>query len=267
MNFDGARVLLTGASAGIGRCLALELSRRGAHLALIARDERRLATVSSEARASGGTALAVPFDLAHSDRYPELVGKVITALGGITVLINNAGISSFAPFAAETPEAIQRLIDVNVSAPLLLTRAVLPHLLQQRAGHIVNVGSIFGSIAFPHFTAYSMSKYAMRGFSEALRRELQGTGVRVSYIAPRTTATAMNGAAVRAFMRQTGAAIDTPEAVARIIADAIEREKCETFIGQPERFFVRLNALLPSLVDRALVRQKRIAEGLLRAQR
>jgi short-subunit dehydrogenase len=267
MNFDGARVLLTGASAGIDRCLALELSRRGAHLALVARDERRLATVSSEVCAGGGTALAFPFDLAHSDRYPALVSRVVAALGGITVLVNNAGISSFAPFAGETPEAIERLIAVNVSAPLLLTRAVLPYLLRQRAGHIVNVGSIFGSIAFPHFTAYSASKYAMRGFSEALRRELQGTGVRVSYIAPRTTATAMNGAAVRAFMRQTGAAIDTPEAVARIIADAIEREKCETFIGQPERFFVRLNALLPRLVDRALARQKRIAEGLLRTQR
>lgn len=267
MNFDGARVLLTGASAGIGRCLALELSRRGAHLALVARDERRLATVSSEVCARGGTALAFPFDLTCSDRYPELVSRIVASLGGITVLVNNAGISSFSTFPAESPETIERLIDVNIRAPLLLTHAVLPHLLQQRAGHIVNIGSILGSIAFPHFTAYSMSKYAVRGFSEALRRELHGTGVRVSYIAPRTTATTMNGSVVRAFMRRTGAAIDTPQAVARTIAHAIEQEKCETFIGRPEGLFVRLNALLPRLVDRALVRQKLIAEDLLRANR
>jgi short-subunit dehydrogenase len=267
MNLDGARILLTGASGGIGRCLALELSRRGANLALVARDERRLATVSSEASASGGTALAFPFDLTCSDRYPELVNRVAASLGGITVLVNNAGISSFSTFPAESPETIERLIEVNIRAPLLLSHAVLPRMLQQRAGHIVNIGSILGSIAFPHFTAYSMSKYAVRGFSEALRRELHGTGVRVSYIAPRTTATAMNGATVRAFMRQTGAAIDTPQAVARAIADAIEREKCETFIGRPEGLFVRLNALLPRLVDRALVRQKLIAEKLLRANR
>ncbi|MGQ0523218.1 MAG: SDR family NAD(P)-dependent oxidoreductase [Betaproteobacteria bacterium] len=156
---------------------------------------------------------------------------------------------------------------MNVSAPMLLSRAVLPCLLQQRAGHIVNIGSIFGSLAFPHFTAYSATKYALRGFSEALRRELHGTGVRVSYVAPRATATGMNSAAVRAIIRATGAAVDAPQAVARAIAQAMERDRCETFIGTAENIFVKLNALLPRLVDRALIRQKRIAENLLRAHR
>lgn len=267
MKLDGARILLTGASAGIGRCLALELSRRGAHLALVARDERRLASVALQARADGGRALAFPFDLANHARYPDLLKEVLAGLGGVNVLINNAGLSRFGPLAAEVPEAIARLIDVNVSAPILLSRAVLPYLLQQPAGHIVNIGSIFGSLAFPHFTAYSATKYALRGFSEALRRELHGTGVRVSYVAPRTTATGMNSAAVRAFMRETGAAVDTPQVVARAIAQAMERDRCETFIGMAENIFVRLNALLPRLVDRALIRQKRIAENLLRAHR
>lgn len=264
MKLAGSRILLTGASGGIGRCLALELSQRGAHLALLARDARRLAAVADEARDNGGSAILVPFDLVRRNGHAELARETIAALGGLDVLINNAGVSSFSGYAAEDPEAINRLIDINVNAPLLLTRAALPHFLRQAAGHIVNIGSIFGSIAFPHFAAYSASKFALRGFSEALRRELHGTGVRVTYIAPRTTATDMNSPAASAFMAETGATVDTPQAVARLIADAIERDRKEVFVGAPENVFLRLNGLAPRVVDRALAKQNRIADRLLR---
>ena len=266
MKLAGSRVLLTGATGGIGRALALELSRRGAHLALLARDEARLAAVAREAGANGGRVLTFRFDLALRDGHTGIVRQVVGALGGLEALVNNAGISHFSAYADEEPAAIARLIDVNVNGPLLLTRAVLPHFLQQRAGHIVNVGSILGSIAFAHFAAYSASKFALRGFSEALRRELDSTGVRVSYIAPRTTETAMNAGAARAFMAETGAAVDSPEAVARLIADAVEHDRPQVFVGRPESFFVRLNALVPRLVDRALAPRKRIAERLLRTR-
>jgi short-subunit dehydrogenase len=264
MKLAGSRILVTGASSGIGRCLALELTRRGAHLALLARDARRITAVAHEARDHGGSAIPVPFDLARRDGYAALARETITALGGLDGLVNNAGVSSFSAFAEEDPEGVERLIDINVKAPLMLARAVLPHFLQRNAGHIVNIGSIFGSIAFPHFAAYSATKFALRGFSEALRRELCETGVRVSYIAPRTTATDINSPAARAFMTETGAAVDAPQAVARLIADAIERDRAEVFVGGPENVFVRLNGVAPRFVDRALAKHNRIADRLLR---
>lgn len=263
MKLEGSRILLTGATGGIGHSLALELSRRGAHLALLARDERRVDSIAYEARTNGIQAVPIRFDLARCDSYADIARETTAALGGLDALVNNAGVSDFGAFANQRPEAIARLLAVNINAPLLLTRAVLPHFLQQHSGKIVNIGSILGSVAFPHFAAYSASKYALRGFSEALRRELHGSGVHVSYIAPRTTATALNGPAARALMMETGAAVDSPETVAELIADAMERDRREVFIGRPESVFVRLNALFPRLVDRALMRQKRIAERLL----
>ena len=264
MKLAGARVLITGASGGIGGCLALELARRGSHVALVARDARRLTSFARDARAFGVEAHAFPFDLAHCAEYPRLIAEVESTLGGLDILINNAAISSFASFANSSADSIARLLQVNIEAPLLLTRAALPQMLKRGSGHVVNIGSILGSIAFPHFAVYSASKFALRGFSEALRRELSGTGVRVSYVAPRTTATAMNTDDVMAFMRESGTAIDPPDLVARAIAGAIEADRAETCIGRPESVFVRLNALLPRLVDRALARQRRIAEKLVR---
>lgn len=265
MNLAASRILLTGATGGIGRALAFELAGRGARLSLLARDERALAALVQSLRAKGAEAMPLVFDLSRREGHAAIVSEALAQWGGLDALINNAGVSSFSAYSSEDADAIARLVDINVRAPMLLTRAVLPHFAERRAGLIANIGSILGSIALPHFTAYSASKFAMRGFSQALRRELKGTGVKVAYIAPRTTATAMNGPPARAYMQRTGAAVDAPETVARVIADALERERAETSIGRPERMFMLLNALLPRLVDRALVRQKRIAEHLLRA--
>ena len=143
---------------------------------------------------------------------------------------------------------------------------MLPHFVGRRAGHVVNVGSILGSVALPHFAAYCASKFALRGFSEALRRELAATGVRVTYVAPRTTATAMNNATVRKLFAATKAAIDTPEDVATGIVAAIEQQRKDVYFGWPESLIVRLNGILPRLVDRALGRQTDFAERLLHPQ-
>ena len=263
MRISGSRILVTGASGGIGRCLALELARRGAHLALLARNPERLQWVAQDVRAAGARVLCMPFDLARRDGHPALVARVIDELGGLDALINNAGVSRFAEFAEDDPGAICNLIDVNVTGPLLLTRAVLPHFVQHRAGHVINVGSILGSIAFPHFAAYSASKFAVRGFSEAVRRELADDGVRVTYIAPRTTATDMNTATVREMFAASGSAMDRPRDVAARIVAALEEDRKDVYIGWPESLFVRLNGILPRLVDCALNRQARLARRLL----
>jgi len=263
MKLAGARILLTGASGGIGRCLALEFARRGARLALLARDASGLEAVSQAVHAVGGSAACVPFDLARRDGHGGVIGRVHAELGGLDVLVNNAGVSRFADFAEDDPGAICNLIDINLTGALLLTRAALPHFVRRGTGHVVNIGSILGSIALPHFAAYSASKFALRGFSEALRREFADARVRVTYVAPRTTATRMNTEAVRELFSANGTAMDRPEQVAAHIVAAVEQERKDVYLGWPERFFVRLNSVLPRLVDGALTRQARVADRLL----
>jgi short-subunit dehydrogenase len=264
MSLQGKRILLTGASGGIGRHIASELGRRAARLVLIGRDRNRLDVVADAIRASGGFATVLPFDLASREGHEALVNNAADALGGLDVLINNAGVQRFAPLADEDPAALTRLIAINVTSPLLLTRAALLHFRTQADGHIVNIGSTFGTIGFPHFAAYSASKFALRGMSEALRRELSDHRVGVTYISPRATATDMNTAAVRAMQERLGTPVDDPASVAKAVVRAIEGGVPEKQLGWPERFFVRLNGLLPRLVDRALIKQGRIAEAYVR---
>jgi short-subunit dehydrogenase len=255
MKLAGQGVLLTGASGGIGRCVATELARRGARLALAGRSETRLIDLAERIRDAGAFAATLPCDISGPHGPSRLMEGAVDALGTVDVLVNNAGLSCFARLADEEDSRIRRLVEVNLTAPMLLAREVLPGMLKRGSGQIVNVGSALGSIAFAQFAVYSATKFALRGFSEALRRELAGTGITVTYVAPRTTDTAMNTPAVRDFVARTGAAMDPPEVVARVIVNAIEQDRSEVYVGWPERLFIRVNALAPGLVDRALAAQ------------
>jgi short-subunit dehydrogenase len=152
-------------------------------------------------------------------------------------------------------DAIADIIALNVTSTLQLTRRLLPELLREEQALIVNLGSTFGSIGYPGFTAYCASKFALRGFSEALRRELADTRVNVLYIAPRAARTAMNEAHVVAMNRELNVAMDDPEVVAAAVVKALRNERRESFLGWPERLFVRLNSVVPRLVDQALRKQ------------
>lgn len=255
MQLNDARVLLTGACGGIGREIATLLARAGAHLALAGRDEHVLQELCSQARDRGNIASATTVDLAQPDAPEQITQEALATLGHIDVLINNAGILDFRAFAEQSPEQIERLYKINLIAPVLLTRAVLRYMLKQGNGHIVNIGSTFGSIAFAYFAAYSGSKFAIRGFSEALRRELEDTDIYVTYVAPRATQTCLNSAAVYRMNQALGVAMDTPQQVAAQIVRAIERNARDVYIGWPERLFVRINAVLPRLVDRVMRKQ------------
>ena len=149
-------------------------------------------------------------------------------------------------------------------APIHLIQALLPHLRARPLAHVVNVGSIFGSIGFPCFASYSASKYALRGYSEALRRELADSRVRVHYVAPRYTRTGFNQEPVARMAEALGMRQDSPEDVAAQTLAAIARDAADTFLGWPEKLFVRINALLPRLVDKALSRQARQMRPFLR---
>ncbi|HEX7060864.1 MAG TPA: SDR family oxidoreductase [Woeseiaceae bacterium] len=247
-------VLLTGASGGIGRAVALALARRGATLVVTSRNAARLEQLCEEIRAAGGRAHPVAADLTAPDGRRRVIAEAASH-GPVSVLINNAGTGAFGEFARQGDDDIERVIVTNVLATMLLTRSFLPLLKQRRGAVIVNVGSILGSLALPGQVAYSASKFAVRGFTEGLRRELAGSSVRVVYVAPRATDTPMNGRELRRFNERFGVATDLPERVGEKIARAVLRASGERYFGWPEKLIVRLNALLPAIVDRALRKQ------------
>jgi len=256
IDLRGKHVLLTGAAGGMGRILARRLAAEGARLALVDANEQALAEVASAIEG----AAAVAADLASHAGCADAVARATQQLDGrIDILINLAGLNSFAAFEDEDPTRLELLMHVNVLAPMWLVRAVLPGMQARGQGLIVNVGSIFGSIGFAYFTAYSASKFAVRGFSEALRRELADSGIHVCYIAPRAVKTPMNTDRVMRMGEATNMNMDEPEAVVERIVEAIRRERKDVYLGFPESLFVRINMLLPRLVDKALAAQNRIA--------
>jgi short-subunit dehydrogenase len=250
MNLNDARIVITGAAGGIGSAAAARLANAGAKLLLTDVKQEPLNQLAVQLP---NVLAAVAADVASEDGRAAVVTEA--RRHEANVLINLAGINPFGLFAEQTAREIAQAISINAVAPLLLCHALLPVLLERPGAHIVNVGSTFGSIGFPGFTAYSASKFAVRGFSEALRRELADTNVRVHYVAPRATKTALATDRVRALNAELGVGMDTPQTVAAAIVRALRDERRELLLGAPERLFAKLNALLPSLVDRSLRRQ------------
>jgi short-subunit dehydrogenase len=253
-------VLLTGATGGIGLQTATLLAVRGANLLLTARDEKRLNRLRDTLREFGSRVETVAADIATAEGRQRVTAAAHTYPGGIDVLINNAGVNRFDLLDRQSDRDLEAVVNTNLLAPMLLTQKLLPLLRQREKAIVVNVGSIVGSIGMPGQVAYCSSKFGLHGFSEALRRELQGSSVKVLYIAPRSTDTDMNDRVMREVNELTGVRTDDSAAVARHIAEAITDTKRERFIGWPERLFVKINALLPGLVDRSLRKQARLLD-------
>jgi short-subunit dehydrogenase len=254
----GRRVLLTGAASGIGRCIAQELAGRGAQLILLDREAAPLRELVEELTRTGCTAHSIVQDLGELSALDKVWDEASAQEGPPDALINNAGLLSFTPVEHEDPRRLELLFRVNVLAPMLLCRAAAASFRQRGRGHIVNVGSVFGSIAFAYFASYSATKFAIRGYTEALRRELADTDVRVTYVAPRATRTRLADTFGR-MAQAVGMRMDPPERVAARVVRALERDAADVYIGFPESLYVRLNGLWPRVVDRALRRQDRLA--------
>jgi short-subunit dehydrogenase len=242
------RAVLIGASGGIGRAVAAALAPHCDELLLVGRDAARLVKTAA---AAGPVARPLAVDLAAEAGRDA----VAAAAPRINLLINAAGANDFAWLADQSDATLARIVQTNVLMPMQLVRRLLPALEREPRAWIVNVGSIFGYLAYPGHAAYSASKFALRGFSEALRRELADGPVRVLYFAPRATRTAMNGAGLAALNAELGVAMDDPATVAQALIDLLRRPARERLLGMPESLFARLNQLLPGLVDRALKRQ------------
>ena len=252
MNLTDARIVLTGAAGGIGSATAARLAQAGAKLVLTDLKQEPLDRLAADLGPSSVLEVMAA-DVASDDGRAGLAAA--TRRHEVNVLVNAAGVNPFGLFVEQTSREIATAFSINSVAPLLLCHALLPALLERPSAHIVNVGSTFGSLGFPGFAAYSASKFALRGFSEALRRELADTHVRVHYVAPRATRTALATDRVRALNAELGVGMDTPQTVAAAIVRALREERREVLLGAPERLFAKLNALAPSLVDRSLRRQ------------
>jgi short-subunit dehydrogenase len=254
MNFTDMRVLVTGATGGIGSAIAEALLARGATVVSTGRDATALEHLSSRFARFAARGAFVAADLLRRDDRERLCAAAIAAGGGpgINVLINNAGVGQFGLFDSTHDADIERLLAINVAAPLQLTRALLPQLRRQSAAAVVNIGSVLGTIGYPGQATYSATKFALRGFSEALRRELADSTVRVLYIAPRATRTTLNSAAVDRLNEALRVSTDSPTVVASAVCRALARGRKASVLGWPERLYARVNALAPSVVDRSL---------------
>ncbi len=250
------RIVLTGAGGGIGSRLATRLAAAGGRVCAVDLDPDALQSLQA---AFPDRVHTVTADITRCGDRQRIVSETLAVFGGIDLLVNAAGINPFGVFAEQDEGLLEKTVNVNTVAPMLLTRAVLPEMLKQGTGQIVNIGSTFGSIGFAWFAAYSASKFALRGFSQALRRELADSGITVSYIAPRAVKTAINSPRVYDMARAVKMNMDDPDSVADRILVAIRRRRKECYIGFPESLFVRINAVLPALVDRALRRQNQVA--------
>lgn len=242
--------LITGAGSGIGRALAMEAGLRGYELILVGRNPEKLA--ETKRMIGRGSIKTIAADVTKADGrgvIKEFVGRELD------VLINNAGTLTVGRLTALEDEDLNRMAATNLVAPIALTRD-LASALRKKGGRVVNIGSVFGDIAFPYFAAYSATKFGLRGFSDALRRELEKDGIGVTYVAPRAVRTE----AASAFDRLIGPmqmTLDQPETVAAHAWDAIESGKREALPRSKERLFIWLQRVIPTLVDRALATQVR----------
>ena len=256
MSLAWASVVLTGASGGIGAATARALVSAGARVLLVARDPGRLYTLAQSladgARERQVAALAV--DLAAAAGRRQLRDVAIARRAN--VLVNNAGVPCFGAFASLDDEAIAHVLTTNLVAPVSLTRALLPHLARQPRAVVLNVGSTLGRLGLPGFSVYAASKFGLRGFTESLRRELAGSTVQVLYLAPRATRTRFNDAAVTAYNRATHTREDDPATVATAVVRSLVRGTAERQLGFPEFLAVRLNGLVPRLLDGAFARHR-----------
>jgi NAD(P)-dependent dehydrogenase (short-subunit alcohol dehydrogenase family) len=236
---NGEVAIVTGASSGIGAATARELARRGATVVLAARRVGMLEAEMRSIREAGGEAVAVPSDVADPSDVAMLAERTSAEFGRVDVLVNNAGAFWSRSLASSRPDEITGLIQVNLLGAVLLTRAVLPGMLTRHHGAIISVSSLSGRVAMEPL--YSATKYGLRGFSLALRRQLAGTGVSVSLVSPGNINTEMT--------KHITARMPEPSLVATTIADLVRRPRREVVVPGRHYAIAWLEQLLPTLAD------------------
>lgn len=256
----GATVLLTGASSGIGAALAREAAATAGVVVLVARRQDRLEALAGELAgvARGDLPDLVvdvrPTDLSSSEAVQELAAAVVESHGGVDVLVNNAGFGDYSLLAAADPDTLSRMIAVNVAAPTLLTRALLPGMVAKGHGAVLMVGSSAGQMPTPGAAVYGASKFYVHGLSEAVRAEVAGTGVQVTEVAPGPVATEFDE--VSGMEPLTGALDVVRISAAQCAAEAWEgmsHGRPIVYPGTAMRWAMRANAVVPTAALRPVL--------------
>ncbi len=230
MSLGGRTAVITGAGGGIGRAIAVALASRGCHLALADIDEVGMTGTAELVRHQGVRVTCHQLDVADRDAVAELPARVVEEHVGVDVLVNNAGVAVGGTFEQVSAEDFEWLFEINFWGVVRMTRAFLPALRESGDARIVNLSSVFGLVAPPEQVAYAASKFAVRGFSEALRHELEGSGVGVTVVHPAGVATSI-------------------AENARVPADVSEEE-----IERRRRLFRKLLTLAPEIAGETIVR-------------
>ncbi|MCL1463758.1 SDR family NAD(P)-dependent oxidoreductase [Argonema galeatum] len=250
MNVEGKTALITGASRGIGRAIAVELAQQGAkRLLLVARDRQRLAEVAAEIEAYGTETVILALDLSQMVEVNIAIAQAWRDYGPIHLLVNCAGVAHQSPFLKSPLPNVQQEITINLMGMYTMTRLVARRMATQREGTIVNVSSLMGKIAAPTMATYSATKFAIVGFTQALRGELAEHNIRVIALLPSLTDTDM----VRELQWFRWVVPVTPQKVAKALIDGLQNESQEILVGWQSHLAVWGQRIAPWLIERVLL--------------
>ncbi len=255
-SFADKRVLLTGASSGIGWYLASELVKAGAFVVVTSRREDRLRQLRQSFGNPSKRLIAMPGDISDATHRCDLVSHTVAQLGGLDIVINNAGIGAIGAFEDASSERLREIFEVDFFAATELTRLALPHLHRGREPAVCMVNSVLGHRSVPGKSEYCAAKFALRGWAEALRLELRPAGIDVVSVSPSTTKSEFFDSLVGTALGSRSASIGAQPAehVARKILGALRKRRRDLILSPGGKAFVWLARLAPSLTDRLLFR-------------
>jgi short-subunit dehydrogenase len=247
MNFTDRVILITGASDGIGKRLALDLAARGAVIIGCGRSEERLGAVLTELQCISPRSITIKCDVSSREEVRAMVGKVLAAYDAVDILINNAGIGMRKPFVETPLETIEELMRTNYLGTVYCTHEVLPSMLARGRGHIVNISSVAGHIGTLNMAGYCASKFAINGFSESLYPELKPRGIAVSVVCPGPVKTAFNRSFAQTSPKSPQRMIITPESVSQTVMTIIENKRFEMITPRSFALICGIKRFMPGL--------------------
>ena len=247
MEFKDKIILITGASDGIGKQLAVDLSVRGAVIIACGRSPARLEAVLTEIRRPSPRSISIRCDVGSRAEVHQMIGKVLAQFPAIDILINNAGIGMRKPFVETPLDTIEDLMRTNYLGTVYCTYEVLPSMLARGRGHIVNISSVAGHIGTLNMAGYCASKFAINGFSESLYHELKPRGIAVSVVCPGPVKTAFNRSFAETSPKSPKLFIIAPEAVSQAVLTIIEEKRFEMITPRSFALICAVKRFMPGL--------------------